>query len=79
VTSGEGELVVVVDRLRCVGSGLCARTAPADLVLGEDGRAQALHRRAEASQELTEAAEMCPTEAIKVLRAGTGEVVAPVD
>jgi len=72
-----GPLVVRVDRDRCVGTGLCAATAPADLALGADGRARTLRERAAESDELTEAAEMCPVEAISVWLASTGEQVAP--
>ncbi|GLW75019.1 hypothetical protein Kpho02_73160 [Kitasatospora phosalacinea] len=71
-------LVVTVDRARCIGSGLCARTAPADLSLAPDGRATPARPTTEGSAELTEAAEMCPVEAITVRDAATGELVAPV-
>ncbi|BAJ26074.1 MULTISPECIES: ferredoxin [Kitasatospora] len=71
-------LLVAVDRARCIGSGLCARTAPADLVLGPDGRSAPARPDSEPSEELTEAAEMCPVEAITVRDAATGELVAPV-
>ncbi|QKW23826.1 ferredoxin [Kitasatospora sp. NA04385] len=71
------QLVVAVDRVRCIGSGLCARTAPADLVLSPDGRATPARPATAASTELTEAAEMCPVEAITVRDATTGELVAP--
>ncbi|WP_371502260.1 ferredoxin [Kitasatospora sp. NBC_00374] len=71
-------LVVTVDRTRCVGTGLCAATAPDDLALGPDGRALARQGTAAVlSEELAEAAEMCPVEAITVLRPATGEQVAP--
>ncbi|WP_052391329.1 ferredoxin [Streptomyces sp. NRRL B-24484] len=74
-----GGLEVRVDRIRCVGTGLCAAAAPADVQLGPDGRAVPRHARAEASERLTEAAEMCPTEALTVHLAATGELVAPLD
>ncbi|MFD7734225.1 ferredoxin [Kitasatospora phosalacinea] len=70
-------LVVTVDRTRCIGSGLCARTAPADLSLAPDGRATPARPDTAASAELTEAAEMCPVEAIAVRDAATGELIAP--
>ncbi|GAA2741844.1 MULTISPECIES: ferredoxin [Kitasatospora] len=72
-----GEVRVEVDRIRCVGTGLCAATAPDALELGADGRARALRAIAADSEELTEAAEMCPVEAISVRSAATGEQVAP--
>ncbi|MEU9128497.1 ferredoxin [Kitasatospora sp. NPDC048540] len=72
-----GDLVVTVDRHRCVGTGLCAATAPDDLTLGTDGRALPRRPSTALSEELAEAAEMCPVEAIAVLRPATGEQVAP--
>ncbi|MET9618244.1 ferredoxin [Kitasatospora indigofera] len=72
-----GDVVVRVDRARCVGTGLCAATAPDDLALGEDGRARARHPVSVPGEELTEAAEMCPVEAITVLSALDGRRIAP--
>ncbi|MGK4585556.1 ferredoxin [Kitasatospora sp. HPMI-4] len=71
------ELVVRVDGTRCVGSGTCARTAPLDLELGPDGRARPRRPVSDGLPNLAEAAELCPVEAITVLSAATGEVVAP--
>ncbi|MFF7635465.1 ferredoxin [Kitasatospora sp. NPDC008050] len=76
--SAEQEVVVSVDRARCVGTGLCAATAPADLELGPDGRARPRRPRSDAVDEVTDAAELCPMEAIAVHRAATGERVAPL-
>ncbi|KQV12046.1 MULTISPECIES: ferredoxin [unclassified Kitasatospora] len=66
-----------VDRARCVGTGACAATAPADLTLGPDGRAQLLAPVPVHLGQLTEAAELCPVEAITIHRADTGDQVAP--
>ena len=74
-----GDFLVRVDRDRCVGTGLCAATAPADLALGRDGRAYPLRPASDDGAELTEAAEMCPVEAITVLSARDGRQVAPLD
>ncbi|MFJ1756413.1 ferredoxin [Kitasatospora sp. NPDC088134] len=71
-------LVVTVDQGRCIGSGLCARTAPADLLLAANGRAAPARSQTGPSEELTEAAELCPVEAIAVRDAATGALVAPV-
>ncbi|WP_051967474.1 ferredoxin [Kitasatospora mediocidica] len=70
-------LVVRVDRARCVGTGLCAGAAPADLALGEDGRARALRPATTDREGVTEAAELCPVEALAVHRVDTGEQIAP--
>ncbi|GAA1218284.1 hypothetical protein GCM10009665_05230 [Kitasatospora nipponensis] len=69
---------VTVDRARCVGTGFCAAAAPDDLALAEDGRARARHGGTDALAAVTEAAELCPVEAIAVHRAATGEQVAPL-
>jgi ferredoxin len=66
-----------VDRTRCVGSGACAATAPADLTLGPDGRALLLTPAPVHLDQLTEAAELCPVEAITIHRTDTGEQVVP--
>jgi ferredoxin len=71
------ELVVTVDRTRCAGTGLCAASAPADLRVGPDGKAEARRPRTAALSEVVEAAELCPMEAIAVHHATTGELLAP--
>ncbi|MGW4384596.1 ferredoxin [Kitasatospora sp. NPDC004531] len=71
-------VAVTVDQARCIGSGLCARTAPDALTLAANGRATPVRPTAAPSEELVEAAEMCPVEAIAVRHAGTGELLAPV-
>ncbi|MFH9073106.1 ferredoxin [Streptomyces alboflavus] len=77
--TGSDELVIRVDKLHCAGSGVCVSVAQQDLAFGPDGRAMALHATTTASEELFEAVEMCPTEAIRVHRAATGELVAPLE
>ncbi|MCC9307433.1 ferredoxin [Kitasatospora sp. RB6PN24] len=71
-----GGLTVSVDRTRCAGTGLCAASAPDDLALS-DGRARPLRERTDALDEVVEAAELCPMEAITVRRVATGEQLAP--
>jgi len=78
VSAAEQDLVVRVDRTRCVGTGQCAATAPDDLTLGPDGRAHPRRPSSTARAELAEAAELCPVEAITVHLATTGEQVAPL-
>ncbi|MFF2044125.1 ferredoxin [Kitasatospora sp. NPDC058170] len=70
-----GSLVVVrVDRDRCVGSGMCVLTAPRSLELGADGLAHPLRGDAgeEPTDELSEAVEFCPVEALAVHSAHDG-------
>ncbi|GAA2245241.1 MULTISPECIES: ferredoxin [Kitasatospora] len=77
MSAAERELTVRVDGTRCVGTGACARTAPGDLELGPDGRARVLRPVSDDLPNLTEAAELCPVEAITVHSAATGELLAP--
>ncbi|WKX70543.1 ferredoxin [Streptomyces sp. XD-27] len=76
-----GELVVRVDRGRCVSSGQCVLTAPDQMELGADSQARPRTptAAADARARLAEAAELCPTEAITVRLARTGELIAPAE
>lgn len=68
---------VTVDRRVCVGSGLCAGLAPEAFRLDPARRSHPVPGVAEASERVREAAEMCPVEAIAIVRADTGEAVFP--
>ncbi|WP_063796124.1 ferredoxin [Peterkaempfera griseoplana] len=74
-----GELVVRVDRARCVGTGLCAGAAPGDFQLDADGKSRPRRDTTVPSDGLSDAAEFCPVEAITVVDAATGRRVAPLD
>lgn len=71
--------MVRVDRTRCVGAGLCAATAPDDFELDGDAKSRPRRDVSSASQMLSDAAEMCPVEAISVFSTRTGRRVAPLD
>ncbi|MEU0400897.1 ferredoxin [Streptomyces sp. NPDC006197] len=75
-----GELTVHVDPWACAASGQCVMAAPAYLAL-DDGHARSRTATAPgaAREHLVEVAELCPTEAITVRLAGTGERIAPRD
>ncbi|MER5766739.1 ferredoxin [Streptomyces sp. NPDC001985] len=66
-----------VDRAVCIGSGMCAGTAPDGFSL--DGARQSHPREpeAEASETVLAAAENCPVEAITITLAAGGEPVFP--
>ncbi|GGV14927.1 ferredoxin [Streptomyces spectabilis] len=68
---------VEVDRSVCIGSGMCAGLAPDGFAL--DSARQSHPRRAEtdAAEQILEAAEGCPVEAITITLLGSGEVVFP--
>ncbi|WP_317621050.1 ferredoxin [Streptomyces sp. CBMA123] len=76
-------VVVRVDRDRCIGSGMCALSAPESLTLGADGLAQPVAEYADGGAELTdglaEAVEFCPVEALVLHSARGGYRIAPAE
>ncbi|SCL56955.1 ferredoxin [Micromonospora citrea] len=54
-----------VDRARCIGSGICAGTAPGHFVL-VDGVSRPLAERVAPDEVLVDAADSCPVEAVVV-------------
>jgi ferredoxin len=56
---------VTVDRDACLGSGICAGTAPRHFRL-DDGRSRALHEDIEPDDIVLDVADTCPAEAITV-------------
>jgi ferredoxin len=66
---------VTVDRDACLGSGICAGTAPEHFRL-EDERSRPINEFVDPDEDVRDAAEMCPAEAITVYDAD-GTVVAP--
>lgn len=67
---------VEVDQQTCIGSGLCAGTAPDHFEL-DDAAARPLADEVEPSEVVVDAAESCPVEAIKVSDTANGAVIAP--
>ncbi|WBP85309.1 ferredoxin [Kitasatospora cathayae] len=82
-SSGAEAVVVRVDRDRCIGSGMCALSAPESLALDADGRARPVDRYADGGAELTdglaEAVEYCPVEALALHSAHGGYRIAPAE
>ncbi|MFC0600848.1 ferredoxin [Streptomyces palmae] len=66
-----------VDRGLCVGSGLCAHTAPEVFRLDATRRSRPVRPRATGSEAVLAAAEGCPVEAITLRLSDTGEAVFP--
>lgn len=60
----------------CIGSGVCAGTAPHRFTLGEDNRARPPAEPVPPEDVILDAAASCPMEAIRVTNLDTG---APVD
>ncbi|MFH9352456.1 ferredoxin [Kitasatospora sp. NPDC017646] len=81
--AGTEPVVVRVDRERCIGSGMCALSAPDSLVLDADGRARPVAEYADGGAELTdglaEAVEFCPVEALALHSASGGYRIAPAE
>ncbi|WP_234322652.1 ferredoxin [Streptomyces sp. NRRL S-350] len=81
--AGTGPVIVRVDRDRCIGSGMCARSAPDSLALGADGLAAPLaeygDRGAELTEELAEAVDFCPVEALTLHAARGGYRIDPAE
>ncbi|MDI2030797.1 ferredoxin [Saccharopolyspora sp. TS4A08] len=67
---------IEIDANTCIGSGMCAGVAPDHFELVE-GYSTALQDRTEPSDDVVDAAESCPVEAILVKDVETGKVVAP--
>ncbi|MEV7342872.1 ferredoxin [Streptomyces sp. NPDC093544] len=68
---------VQVESAVCVGSGLCAGSAPHVFALDTAGRAVGPKGTVDASDDLMEAAENCPAAAIALRTTDGGEIFAP--
>ncbi|MFD9906931.1 ferredoxin [Streptomyces sp. NPDC059063] len=68
---------VEVDRSVCIGSGMCVSTVPGAFALDAARQSHATEPEIDAADEVMEAAEGCPVEAITIALAGSGEVVFP--
>ena len=69
---------VSIDSDTCIGYGMCAGTAQAHFKLN-DGFGAPTSEEIDADDEVINAAEMCPAQAILVRELGTDRVVAPLD
>jgi len=68
---------VTVDSQTCIGSGVCAGTAPEYFDL-RGGRSIPRHDEVDADTEpVVDAAESCPMEAILITDSATGRPIAP--
>jgi ferredoxin len=66
---------ITVDRDACLGSGICAGTAPRHFRL-DDGRSRAIREDIEPDDIVLDVADTCPAEAITV-HDGAGRRLAP--
>lgn len=70
-------LRIVVDRLRCIGSGGCADTAPDVFQLDEADRSVIINPRGATPDVIVAAAESCPVDAIKIIDEQAGQQLYP--
>jgi ferredoxin len=70
------DLVVLIDRTLCVGFGDCVREGAEAFVLDEDGIAVFSTPEAVSRDELLQACESCPVDALTVLDA-SGHCLVP--
>ncbi|MGC5562617.1 ferredoxin [Streptomyces sp. FR-108] len=68
---------VEVDRSLCIGSAQCTHLAPAAFRLDSAMQSHPVEPEADANEEVLEAAEGCPVEAIMITLVGSGEGVFP--
>ncbi|MDE2973172.1 MAG: ferredoxin [Gemmatimonadota bacterium] len=66
-------LHIEVDHDRCAGNAMCLDFAPGVFVLGPRRRAEVVDPEGDALEDILVAAENCPTAAITVSDAATGE------
>jgi ferredoxin len=67
---------VSVDAGLCIGSAVCAGTMPSHFTL-DGAHSVPVHEVVEPNEDVLGVAESCPMEAIRVVRVGTDEVLAP--
>jgi ferredoxin len=68
---------IVVDRLRCIGSGSCADTAPDVFQLDEVDRSVIINPHGATPDVIVAAAESCPVDAIKIIDEQAGQQLYP--
>jgi len=54
-----------IDKKLCIGCGTCAAIAEKSFKLGDDGKAEVINPPGDSEEEIKEAVESCPVEAIK--------------
>jgi ferredoxin len=70
---------LTVDRVVCIGSGLCAGTAPRYFQLGSDRRSHPIASLIDPDKDVLDVAMSCPVEAITVIESGSERVLFPED
>jgi ferredoxin len=70
---------LTVDRFACIGSGLCAGTAPRYFQLSPDRRSHLVSSLIDPDKEVLDVAISCPVEAITVIESGSERALFPED
>jgi ferredoxin len=68
---------LTVDRFVCIGSGLCAGTAPQYFQLGPDRKSHPVSSLIDPDEEVLDVAVSCPVEAITVAESGPERALFP--
>ncbi|MEU6316026.1 ferredoxin [Streptomyces sp. NPDC047009] len=68
---------IEVDRAVCIGSAQCVHRAPGAFSLDSARQSHPVHPDADAGEQVLDAAENCPVEAIAITLVGSGEPVFP--
>ena len=79
-SSSTGEpprLRIEVDHMRCVGAAMCVELAPGVFALNHWRRSEVVDPEGDTLADILEAAGNCPTSAIAVSNAVTGEILLP--
>ncbi len=68
---------IEIDRDLCIGDGACVGEAPNTLEMDDENIAIVKDEGAHTPEEILQAAQVCPVDAIKLYDADTGEQVWP--
>jgi ferredoxin len=70
---------LTVDRFICIGSGLCAGTAPRHFHIGPDHKSHPVSSLIDPDEQVLDVAVSCPVEAITIVESDTGRALFPKD
>jgi ferredoxin len=70
-------LTITVDHRRCVGNAQCLNLAPAVFRHNANLQSEVVNPAGDPAESILKAARCCPTSAIRVVEATTGEVLFP--
>jgi ferredoxin len=68
---------IIVNSVRCIGSGICASAAPEHFAISGD-HSVPLREHVEPDEAVLDAADCCPMEAITIRNLQDGRTIAPL-